>query len=381
MTKTKIIILVRILWTAGAPKKAIREAKELSNLGHDVKLIFLRKSETLKGYVDLLKDVNYEIVTNHNESILVPVYDYLTGFFAPDRKGEGRLDYNLLRLFPKYISKNLPDYIICHDQFSGLAGYYAKKRFNIPYSVLVHERVDSDKNGILKKFLYYYMRRVFSNACSIIASTEKIADSVRDQYHIDCSTNYQGFDKSEFTLYSNKSNVLMAVSMWDAGRKPITYLDVIEKIPSYKLYMVGNWRSEELYEYFCSEIRKRNLNEKVVMFRNISEKELNSLYDQAKFVIRFGFGELGESHAFFEGLQRGTPIIINSDLGTSHLARKYGVGLVIDKIEVSTIIGFLEEYDNEEYYAKLQHNISQIVCSFTWERHAKGLLCNSSSFI
>ena len=38
----KIIILVRIFWTAGAQKIAIKEARELQSMGHDVELIFLR---------------------------------------------------------------------------------------------------------------------------------------------------------------------------------------------------------------------------------------------------------------------------------------------------------------------------------------------------
>ena len=67
----KIVILVRILWTAGAPKKAIREAKELLKMGHDVELIFLRKSGTLKGYDDILTEVNYRIIANRNKSVFV----------------------------------------------------------------------------------------------------------------------------------------------------------------------------------------------------------------------------------------------------------------------------------------------------------------------
>ena len=370
----KIVILVRILWTAGAPKKAIREAKELLNMGHEVELIFLRKSVNMKGYDDILAGINYRIITNQNKSIFVPLFDYITGLFAPDRKGDGRLDYNLIRHFPSYISKSPPNYIICHDQFSGLAGFYAMKKLGVPYSVLMHERVNSTKSGLLSKLADRYISKVLKKACSVIASTDKIAETVRSKYHVACTTNYQGFDKLEFKRYTERENILMAISMWDIGRKPTVYLDVLEGIPAYKLYIVGNWRSEKLFTDFCNEVDKRNLSSRVIILRNVSEYDLNTLYDRTKFVIRFGFGEFGESHAFFEGLQRGVPIIMNSDLGSSELAKKYLVGLVMDKIDISTIREFLLEYDNDESYTKLQANINKIIADYTWESHARKLV-------
>ena len=90
----RIIILVRILATQGRPKLAAAEALELSKLGHDVELVFLRKSEKMSGYSDILSGVKHKILTNHNDSPLVPLYDYITGLFMPDRKGDLRIDYN-----------------------------------------------------------------------------------------------------------------------------------------------------------------------------------------------------------------------------------------------------------------------------------------------
>ena len=79
----KIVILVRILWSAGAPKKAIREAKELTQLGHQVELVFLRRSKQFNTYDDLLKDTKWKVITDYNNSILVPLYDYLTLNISP----------------------------------------------------------------------------------------------------------------------------------------------------------------------------------------------------------------------------------------------------------------------------------------------------------
>lgn len=371
----KILIIVRILWTAGAPKKAIREAKELAKLGHDVKLIFLRKATTLSGYEDLLEGVNFRIVTYHNDSPLVPIYDYFTGKFMPDRKGEGRVDYNLIRKLPHIVKSENPDFLICHDQYSGLGGYYVKKKFGIPYSVLLHERVDNESNVILQRLANIFEKRTLMNASCIVASTGKIARSVFQKYGINCVTNYQGLDLSKFKVYENKESALIAVSFWDSGRRPIVYLDVIERLPGFKLYFVGNWRDNTLRNTFTKEISSRNLTGRIVLATGIDENKLNEIYDKSKFVIRFGFGEYGESHAVFEGLQRGLPVIINRDLGSSDLVEEYEVGVVLDDLTPDTVRTKIQELDNKEAYTRVQENILKASKDLSWATHAKNLIC------
>jgi len=51
----KIIIIVRILWTAGAQKIAIKEAKTLTDMGHNVRLVFLRSTPSAKYLESELK--------------------------------------------------------------------------------------------------------------------------------------------------------------------------------------------------------------------------------------------------------------------------------------------------------------------------------------
>jgi hypothetical protein len=51
-----VLIVLRILWTAGAQRIAVNEYHWLRRLGYDVKLIFLRKGNA-RGYEELLSDV------------------------------------------------------------------------------------------------------------------------------------------------------------------------------------------------------------------------------------------------------------------------------------------------------------------------------------
>jgi len=122
----KIIILVRILWTSGMQKIAIEETKTFMKMGYDVELVFLRIGKNKEDYSEILKDVNYRIMPEHNKSLTKYIWDYITGKFIPDRKGDSTVDFNFLHNYWKNLKDCKNCVLICHDQWAGLAGYYAK---------------------------------------------------------------------------------------------------------------------------------------------------------------------------------------------------------------------------------------------------------------
>jgi glycosyltransferase involved in cell wall biosynthesis len=374
MITMKVMILVRILWTAGAPKKALRQAKALTQLGHEVQVVFLRRSSRIPGYVDLMEGVNAVVLQERNESPLVPLFDLVTGTFMPDRAGDGRIDYNLIRQFPTYVSRHQPDLLICHDQYAGLAGYYVWRRLGVPYSVLMHERVDWKRTTPGHKLVDLFEHRTLAHAVSVIASTEKIAETVRFKHHLPVIANYQGLDLSAFRDFTQKENNLAAVSTWDSGRSPARYLDLIDALPDYTLLMAGNWRSDLELAKFREEVKKRPSRTRVRILTGVSEDQLNEVYDSSKFSVRFGFGEFGESHAVFESLQRGVPVVINDDLGTAGLVREAKVGFVTSGIDVPALVEFIRMADNPIIYHTFQENIRAIARKYTWAAHAQNLL-------
>jgi hypothetical protein len=156
----KIGIIVRILWSAGTQKFAIDQARSLKEAGNDVTLIFLRKTKSGAVYAPLLDDLDYRIMAESNTSKFVWLYDLITGIFMPNRRGEGRVDYNLLRKLPKYAKDMNFDYLICQDQWAGLGGYYCYKRLGIKYAVIFHEQVNNFPwiKGIKRIFAYIALK-------------------------------------------------------------------------------------------------------------------------------------------------------------------------------------------------------------------------------
>lgn len=369
----KIIILVRILWTAGAQKIAIREAKELTRMGNDVELVFL-KGKRLREYDELLNGLKYAVLSETGDSLLSPVYDFITRKFAPDRGSESRVDYNLIRKFPKYLKGKDVDYLICHDQFSGLAGYYAHRKYGISYSVFIHERVSTPKVRFLGRIWLHYEYKVLKNAKAVFAVTEKVAETVNDLYGIPAVPNYPGMDIIRETRFEEKENAIIAVAFWDYGRRPETYLDVIEKLNDFTLYFVGNFRIEELEKMTLREIEKRGLERRVLMRKGVKESSLIELYQRSKFSIRFGFGEYGLGTSTVESVQNCVPLIINSDLGTSDLIRNFSAGLVMDSLDPSAIAEFISKNNNAEAYGLLQTNVKRISEFFSWRKHAENIL-------
>ena len=370
----RIVILVRILWTAGAPKKALNQARALSELGHDVRVVFLRRSERVAGYLDLVDGVTVTVLHEANSSRLVPIYDFLTGVFAPDRRGDGRIDYNFLREFWKYLEKEPCELLICHDQYAGLAGYYSLKHLRIPYLVLLHERGDIPFPRALSLFTDIVEKRTLRNARAVLASTDKIGKTVWAKHRIRATTNYQGVVSRTFAPFAAREPALIAVSFWDRGRRPEVYLDLLDGLPQYKLYMVGNWRTDEEERRFRVELFKHPCRTRVILMKGISEDVLFNLYSKSRFVVRFGFGEFGESHAFFEGMENGVPVIVNEDLGTSELVKQYNLGTVIPTLKLETARDFIAKAGNQIAYSELQRNIGKFASEFTWRNHANALL-------
>ncbi len=368
----RIDIVLRILWTAGAQKLAIEETKRLSKLGHDVRLVFLRGSP-LGGYSDLLESVNYVILSNDGNSFLSPLFQYLTRAFFPDRGVESRVDLNLLIKYPFWARQNMPDLVICHDQWAGFSGLLSNALYGIPYIVYLHERPPSYEIPLLGRLARIWEGAVLGRAARVEAVTSKVAESYSSHQSIDPVPNWVGMDggKSRYALPQPKE--IIAVSMWDYGRKPTLYLDLLQEIPEYSLNMVGRWRIPALKSEFVKRMQELNLTGRVRLYEGISESTLYDLYDRSRFAMRFGFGEYGMG-TLVEAMSRGLPVIVNNDLGIAPIIRAHNAGLVLSDIDPKTIREFIKQAEHADVYGLLVNNVRELTKKYTWDRHCQLLL-------
>ncbi len=179
-------------------------------------------------------------------------------------------------------------------------------------------------------------------------------------------------DKISERHFSEKEDVLLAVSFWDLGRRPWDYLEVVKHL-DYKLILAGNWRVKNAKEKVVESIKLMGLKDKVSLVEGISENQLRELYNKAKFVIRFGYGEFGPAISVIEAIQHTTPVIINDELGTAELVKRYNLGLVVHGIDVRSIKEFINKID-EKTYSQLQDNIKKVQNIYTWLNHVTKLI-------
>ena len=366
----KIAILVRILWSAGAQKIAINEAIELRKQGHEVDLIFLRRGKTWKAYEELLAKTNYRVISEGKSSIFTGLYSFITGLFMKDRKGEGRIDFDLLRKFPKFIENSKPDKVICHDEWAGIAGYYAKKKLKIPYEVFLHERLGKLKVPIFGRMAERYRIRILKNATRVYSVTVKIAKDTIQRFGINVLPDPPGFEFLGETDPSHKLNRIVSVSMWDIGRNPFFFLQLDKYLDDYEILLLGNWRDNDYYESFIRSIPK---NSKIRIKTNISEMEKNSLIRESKFLVRFGDMEFGLATAVIESISCGTPVIINTGLGTADMIREHHAGFVLDSPDPEAVANIVRNA-NMESYEQILKNVYELRRNWTWKGHVEKLL-------
>lgn len=386
----KIAILVRILWSAGTQKFAIQQAKALTDMGHDVELIFLRRGRNGSVYDDLLKGVSHRVLFEDNQSILVPLYDYVTGIFMSSRKGDGRVDYNLIRKFPSII-KNKYDLIICQDQFAGIAGYYSWRRFHIPYVVILHERINKFPwvhgiKRILVLFALEYQKKVILKAQKVLSLAKGVAVSAENfysKYKLKVFNNFPGVDSKEFLDFSKKANTVILLSYWREDKAPELYIDIFRKLVDFKFLMIGNWLSESYKQLYMAKLNDGNLSSRVRLISDLSEDAKNNLIESSKFYLRFGKGEKGTGYGSVEALEQGVPIIVSRELGIVDEIGGYTVGLVVeDSNKTDKIIEFIRNNNNPSSYRKLQDGIKEFVKDHSWRSHCEklldGLECNNN---
>jgi hypothetical protein len=74
------------------------------------------------------------------------------------------------------------------------------------------------------------------------------------------------------------SNSLIASATWDKNRDPTKYIDILEGLLDFTLYIVGRWRSGTEYQDFLNLSSSRKLSNRVIIEDRISDSILKNLY-------------------------------------------------------------------------------------------------------
>ncbi len=384
----KIGIVVRNLWSAGAPKIAINEAKELQKFGHNVTLIFLRQGKSSNVYRSLLSGFDFRIINKSGKysSIFTPIFAFMSKFFSEpgsmeskDFQKEARVDLDLLMKFPKLITNDNFDLLICHDEYAAIAGYKSLKKLGIKYEVLLHEHLIEELPTWIGKYIRYYRNKVLTNAYRLFSVTDKISKDCEKKFGYKVIANPPGFEEGNIVEPQIRKRRIIIIGFVgrilnrDDPRSILHILDLEKLLPDYEFVHIGGVKSDfYLQEY--KEMLKKN-NSSMNFFENLDELEKIDLLSHSKFLIRFGKDEYGPGMPVVEALSFGVPVIVNSGLGSSEMIMRFKAGYVIDTVNADNIAPLIKN-TTENDYVSLVNNAINLRNSWKWTDHAKELINN-----
>lgn len=148
------------------------------------------------------------------------------------------------------------------------------------------------------------------------------------------------------------------------------FIDLEKVLSNYEIFLLGNWRSQEYYDLFTRSIPKDT---KIRVKTNISEEEKRLLISESMFLVRFGNMGFGPAIAVIEAISCGTPVIINNDLGSAELIKKYDAGYVPDTSDPKIVAKIISE-STDLKYSQLLEKVSSLRKSWTWKEHVGKLL-------
>ena len=136
------------------------------------------------------------------------------------------------------------------------------------------------------------------------------------------------------------------------GKKSIFFIELERVLDNYEILLLGNQRNQDFYDLFMRSLPE---NIRIKIKTNISEDEKRLLVGENKFLVRFGKMEYGLTTAVVESISYGTPVIINSELGTADLVQKYKVGFVLQTADPIAVADILTSFREEEYNQMLRN--------------------------
>jgi len=368
----RIAIIVRLLWPGGVQRIAIEEARGLQQLGHDVLLLFLRRSSLPCDYS--LQDLSYRVANEgYRDSFTRFMLRHFTHVYAPQRGPQATIDLDLI------IKESLKlrgfDAVIFHDQFAGIGGFVRKILQGEPYYLYIHETLLSRPNLQAKFMLPFALEKeVLKNANYIFTNSKANAEALK-RVTKNVEILYQGCHPKSIDIINNvkKDRIALSVALWDFGRRPNIYLEIAKRLNIGRLILAGSWVDSKQELAFRELVKKKGVRNLEVT-GPISEKALNELYLKSRVFIRFGFHELGFGQGCLEAISFGLPIITNKGLGISEIVMDGVHGFVFDDIDYDLVAEKIEIFfTNDEIFETMKLNIIKLSNKLSWNSHVKKL--------
>jgi len=319
----RVGIVSRVLAPSGNLRWSLGLGRALSDLGHDVTLLFFRDSparEALDTQRNRLKvEVSERGARAHFSRLAgTPVLKmkYFENGFPPDAAPEP-ISWMLLPLLASW--QNRFDLLLCYDQYVAVAGLALERFHGIPYVVFTHETPAPREPAILRMFLQPWQAAVFGGARLRCAPTKRIADGAMQIFGVDFSVIEYGCSPVD-AMMDRKDNYVLVDTRWTIARDPFFLLEVAKRLSDVDFILAGLFVSHDLFSRFQSEMLRLDLARRINIRLHPTEAEYSYLYKHALAYLRWtaratdGFVETGPSLGVYRALEAGCPLVVTTDL-------------------------------------------------------------------
>jgi len=367
----RVCIFVRVLWPGGVQSIAFGTAKSLSDLGHEVDLVFLRDSG--RGIHPWSYMHPYRILndSNVNQRMLHTLLSTITRIYAPERGSDATVDIDLIKKFE--LSRHSYDVVIYFDQLSAYFANLGSRLHGDKYIVDIMESYYKWKRLIPR----YIERRALKSASAILTIGNKDLEILQLKGYENIHLIYPGtIPLQECPGFSQRDDMVISITMWDEGRHPEVFISIAQRMKNGKVYLIGDWTKHEYFEQFKKRVESLGLSDRLLITGRISRTELERFLRSAKIMIRFGYNEFGPGMGSLEALSYGIPLIINKEIGIYDIITTMGIdpSVVVCEHDYEKIVNEIEKLMNDEKEWQKKSEIAiTLAQQLAWNKYGKKL--------
>ena len=345
-----------------------RQAEGLLSLGNDVHLVFIRDTHRYIYPTNL----KYEVFIKGTRSSKIVDYilKKITNKYNPQRGDDAVVDIDYIWKFQKSIKRDY-DIIYYTDEFAALFSRLVKRRNKAKLVVIIHEPAEK-KGPFLLRFIE---KKAIKNLDLVLTHSQEAKRLLNALYNTKVEEIFLGTDViTKIPDFNGRKNYAISVTMWDYGRHPEKLIEIGSKLKNGKIILIGSWTDSKYLESVKREIKKRSLEETVIISEQVTEDELLNYYKVAKCSIRFGYNEKGPGMGALESISWGIPIVFNDGIGIREVAIDQINGFLVnleDTDSISRKITLL--FEDQKLWETMSKNNLDLAISLDWNEHNKRL--------
>lgn len=376
----KIGILIDRLNVGGVEKIAIEEVIALRKLGVDAQLVVLRQKAVVENaFPDLLKDVpivylDQRLMRPFRLSFRFPVFNFFSFF---------HLTYPLF--LPFVVKSREFDYFIVHGTYTCLTAITLNKFRKIRFSAFIWDPVSYILDRVYsKKFLaplFWLLKKIAHSLDKLLINNMDnvlVGGSAHDDFiHAINPT------KAIKTIYPSvhpiprpvkKDDYVLMVTAWKDGKHPEYILEILKKLPSLKVKMVGKWLDPQFRQEFEVAATKSGHAKQIEIVGAVSEKDLSSYYARASVLLQTN-DDRGFGMAAMEAAGSATTFIIPEGQGVCSLFVDGQDGFYTKERDTKTIVPLLSKVMGDKKLAATLGNEAwqKVKKNYSWQKHAQEL--------